>query len=273
MCGVSHRAGRYMRAYLGRHEDIVGAADGALAVVVLPYELAQQLLALPLQPARAVAVGRVEPVDALAQHVVEDPLQLHVRLLRVTPQELVPPAPGAHAHWAHPQVAQLHALLPAAGAGRGPQGGRRAAAQQSVEQPRLERAARPRSACRRRRPQRRLLEGEGPRRIGQEEQDQDGQRRPLQARCGQLHGCLPVGCGGLSEWCVMNEPSLLRAVADGVGHHGQDRWGLRWISTAIRGSGAIPSALKWTIEADGVDFRLNWIEFRVVRGAGVGQST
>lgn len=51
---------------LGRDKDVVGAADGALAVVVLPDELPQQPLALPLQPARAVAVRwmlRIEKME------------------------------------------------------------------------------------------------------------------------------------------------------------------------------------------------------------------
>jgi hypothetical protein len=52
-----------------------------LLLLHAPQELPQQLLAPPVQGARAVAVCRVEQVDALADHQVEDLLQLLVHAL------------------------------------------------------------------------------------------------------------------------------------------------------------------------------------------------
>mmetsp|Transcript_46870 Transcript_46870/g.117303 ORF Transcript_46870/g.117303 Transcript_46870/m.117303 type:complete len:396 (-) Transcript_46870:8-1195(-) len=78
---------------------------------VFRHELAQQLLALPVERAGAVRVRRVEQVDTRADAQVVHLLKLLVHLLVVAPQQLVAPGPGSQPHGRNRQRAQLNKVL------------------------------------------------------------------------------------------------------------------------------------------------------------------
>jgi len=79
----------------------------AIFLRVLFHKAPEQLLALPVEPPRAVRVPGVKEVDPAVDSEVEDLLQLRVLLLLVTPKQLVSPRPGPQAHLGHLELPEL----------------------------------------------------------------------------------------------------------------------------------------------------------------------